>query len=302
MDKKSTFSVDNRLKSYSALAGTFVLAAASADAQVVYTDVNPDQTFGTPGDIYSLDLNNDFTTDFAIMVGSASGTYYGGAINYVIDAVGIVTTSSNEVVGSYGSNANYANALNMCDPIDDNQNFISAPVSTSANVYGAAMGGVVQVTGIYSTTFGLGEFLGTTDKFLGLKLITGGNTHYGWARVDVGLDGKSFTIKDYAYEMTPQTVIEAGDVGQGCTPSAIADISLDRVQTYFYNGSLIVNVGDQVASTGTVTIVNTSGQDVAELTAQPGQNRYEIDGLASGVYMVRTVFAEGEAIKKIMVR
>ena len=53
-----------KLKSYSAYAAAFFASANAADAQVVYTDISPDQTFNTDGASYDLDLNNDGTFDF----------------------------------------------------------------------------------------------------------------------------------------------------------------------------------------------------------------------------------------------
>lgn len=51
------------LKSFIAfliLNATFLI---SAHAQIIYTDVIPDQTFNTNGSVYHLDLNNDSVID-----------------------------------------------------------------------------------------------------------------------------------------------------------------------------------------------------------------------------------------------
>ena len=47
------------------------------------------------------------------------------------------------------------------------------------------------------------------DKYLGLRFIIKGQTHYGWARLDV-LSLSHWVIKDYAYNATPNKPILAG--------------------------------------------------------------------------------------------
>lgn len=48
---------------------------------------------------------------------------------------------------------------------------------------------------------------GATDEFLGFALRRNGNTHYGWAKVDVDSDGKSVTLKEFAVNLTPDEPI-----------------------------------------------------------------------------------------------
>ena len=301
MSKKTT-TLEKRLMNYSALAGTLAVAAGSADAQVVYTDVNPDQTFNTVGAVYNLDLNNDLTPDFPLTVQSATGTYLGGLVNYAILGAGLITASSNEIVGYAGAYANYASALNFGDTVSDIQNFISAPLATSSSQGGALLGANVVITGIYSTTLGQGQFIGQSDKFIGLKLISGGSTYHGWARVDVSLDGSSFTVKDYAYESVANAQIICGDTGGGMITSVNPDQLLKDVRTYYYGGNVMVDVGGDLSQSGQVIVMNSAGQTVREYGLQTGRNRFDVSDLSSGIYMVATRFNEGEEVRKIMIR
>ena len=43
-----------------------MMFSINAHSQIIYTDVYPDQTFNTNGNVYHLDLNNDGITDFNI--------------------------------------------------------------------------------------------------------------------------------------------------------------------------------------------------------------------------------------------
>ena len=50
------------------------------------------------------------------------------------------------------------------------------------------------------------------NKYLGVELTVGANTHYGWIRLDYDLNSAGFTVKDFALELTPNKAILAGDV------------------------------------------------------------------------------------------
>ncbi len=55
-----------------------------------------------------------------------------------------------------------------------------------------------------------GNWIGVTDKYLGVRIKTGIQWLYGWIRMDVNTAGTSVTIKDYACNRTPNTSINAG--------------------------------------------------------------------------------------------
>jgi hypothetical protein len=62
-----------KLASYSTMAGAFIALSSSANGQVLYTDVNPDETYSENGEFYELDLNEDGDIDFSIKVVNYSG-------------------------------------------------------------------------------------------------------------------------------------------------------------------------------------------------------------------------------------
>ena len=63
---------------------------------------------------------------------------------------------------------------------------------------------------------GKGE--GVEDRYLGLKFVTDGEVHYGWARLSVTLGHErqdndvSGTLTGYAYETIPDKPIIAGQI------------------------------------------------------------------------------------------
>ncbi len=48
---------------------------------------------------------------------------------------------------------------------------------------------------------------GAVDEFLGFAIRRNGNTHYGWAKIDVGSDGRSVVLKEFAVHLTPEAPI-----------------------------------------------------------------------------------------------
>ena len=187
--EKSTFT--NKLKAYSALAGSLLAFNNTADAQILYTDVNPDFTGNSNGDVYELDLNNDGTTDFAIQF--VSGPYYGYSIN------GVFAVALNSYNGMGISSSCLPIALNTGTAIDGNITFYS---------YGAM---ALQYDGLlYSGQFG--NWLGVNNQYLPLRITVGTDNYYGWARLDVAADASSFTLKDFALNMGVNQPINAGQM------------------------------------------------------------------------------------------
>ncbi|HVI49151.1 MAG TPA: M43 family zinc metalloprotease [Chitinophaga sp.] len=61
---------------------------------------------------------------------------------------------------------------------------------------------------VYSSTYT--KWVGQT-AYAGIKFTLNGRTHYGWIRMTVSADGSTLTIRDYAYNETPDAGINAGD-------------------------------------------------------------------------------------------
>lgn len=214
---KSSFLANEKIKNYSALAGAFLLGGISAEGAIVYTDVDPDETYTEHADLYNLDLNNDGNVDFIVYVVDIaySGVFsipgiatYSGLFQdiFLFPAPGNSAAASTVSAGAFI----YPYALNSGDVIDTGLNFRSDSVQSMATYLG-----VIDYPAPGSTYpfYSFGNWQGgVTDKYLGLRFQADGNTYYGWARLDCGADHHSFTIKDYAYNSTPDEMIVAGEV------------------------------------------------------------------------------------------
>ena len=177
---------------YSLAAGAFIAGTDKTDAAIVYTDINPNFA-GAVGSEYFLDLNNDNIDDFRI--------YHDSSYNLFLEPL----TGSNSALGSGSGNFAYPYALSSSAPI-------SASAAGSWFNNGYSTGYMSLNYGSYGT---FGNFIGVTDKYIGLRFTVGTNTYYGWVRLDVNSNGSVWAVKDYAYEDVSGTSILAGAMPSG---------------------------------------------------------------------------------------
>lgn len=207
MKTKSTISnsLKQRLKAYSMTAGAIAAGAASVNAQIDYTDIDPDAVASSTDTVY-LDLNNDGTDDFVFIANA--GTYGSGAFNVYQNFA--VALNDNAINGSVTSSYLYPYAVPMNSAIDGN-----SPFNGGSNFQ--TLGWDYFATGATSAAYTFGNIrVGGGDAYIGLLLDVAGNTHYGWARISLDLGG-TLTLKDYAYEQTVCLGIEAGATTGGLT-------------------------------------------------------------------------------------
>jgi len=177
------------------------LAKSSAvAATIIYTDLNPDVTkicnqYNTP-QTFNLDLNKDGTIDFQI----------GGYANHISFnlSVGVAISSLNTNKVACGSLPpdSLPLAMNPGTAISSNLNWVNVkqPLGMVLRAYHSP------------NIHWWGNWTDSTDHYLGLKIIKGSNTYYGWVRLSVSVTAgqSSVTIKDYAYNSTPNQQILAG--------------------------------------------------------------------------------------------
>lgn len=204
MDKDYKNKLKSRMLTYGSMA-TAIGASSNVSAAVVYTDIVPDHVGGGNSQ-YMLDVNNDGTNDFAF---NGYSWFYSGYY-------GTYQSNSFRLQPLAGSNGWQQGGYYGGPGVLSSSNMISA--GQSFGTYSGALN--------YSWGYGCyGGWCSQTDKFIGLRFNIGGNTHYGWVRLDVS--GNSWVIKDYAYEDTPNTPIMAGNVGVPTASTALNVIGMD---------------------------------------------------------------------------
>lgn len=192
---------------YSAAAGAAVLGASVAQGEIVYTDIDPD-AFLMPGGTESYNIDVDGETKFSILCGSISIYRYAAVQN---------KTSNAHWLAPHRGRATYVLAMSEGDSVS------AVPVEKEwmNSVYSSA--NLALFFSVSDTTGGVGHFLGTSGKYIGIKFHDNGNTHYGWIQVDVPSDVSSVTVTGWAYNDTPDGAITAGMVPE---PNALALLAL----------------------------------------------------------------------------
>ena len=223
-------------------------------AQIIYTDI-PDET---PNATYPLDLNNDNIVDFIIQFGGSGST------------IGVICSpqNNNAYAGNFVGGVHLPWALSASNNICD----------TLSTWHGGNNPG----------TMGMGTSVGywpsATNKYLALKLIVGTNTYYGWARFDLLAISSSFTIKDYAYESTPNACIQAGKTNGGS--NEISDKQITIFPNPFISSTTIKTIDN--FKNANLTIHNLYGKAIKQIKNISGKtislSRYN---LPSGIYYIR---------------
>ncbi len=225
------------------------------EAQIMYTDI-PD---ATPNATYPLDLNNDGIVDFVIQAFSSS------------TGIGQMCTpqNNNAYAGEFAGGTYLPWAL-------PEYNSICPSLMTW---YGATNPGTMSVG------TNVGNWVGQTDKYLALKIIVGTDAYYGWARLDVAETSSSFTIKDYAYESTTNTCIQAKQETL-LIPEIRTNSGFQIFPNPFHFSTTIQTTGN--FKHATITISNLLGQTVKQINTISTQAIIlSRENLPSGVYWVQ---------------
>jgi len=171
-------------------AGVAALALVQpAEGEIVYTPTNV--LISVRGlNSYALDLNADGTTDFLINEVARQSIDQSGGTSLVFARP---ANLSNGVVG-YGGKAS---ALQAGDSIGSGRAFRGGKMASLFTFIGTEF----QIRGKWGDV---------KNRYLGLKFQINGETHYGWARLNVGGKPLVANLTGYAYETVPNMPIAAG--------------------------------------------------------------------------------------------
>jgi len=262
----------DKWKAYSGMAAAFLAMDHDADAQVLYTDVDPDQVL--VNDTYAIDFDNDGTTDVGFT--HVVSNFTSSSVN--VEVRGALVAGN--VIGQASSSYVYPNTIaagGVIGPADPNWN---------ASPYGFM---AIRVTSGSSNSL-YGAWPGQTS-YLGCRFVSGaGDTLYAWVQLAVDPQVNSMTILGYAFETTPNTAIIAGDQG---TATAVLDLAGSaRMQVYPnpLRDRATLRIGDDLQGQVSVQVVDGIGRIIqrAELNTLNGSRTMEIDlsTVPTGTYFV----------------
>jgi hypothetical protein len=195
-------SLHRQLNSYAlaaSAAGVSLLAQAQpAEAKIVYTHVHHRIE---PGHTYHLDLVGRGVTDFSLV--NYAVRWCDGLSAYCF---GLEQTAprKNSVMGYYsGDHGTWDSALVAGRRIGPHLNFHPEFGDLASGFSSHLNGGGTRL---------YGQWVDVEDRYLGLRFMIKGRTHYGWARMSVEIKGMNLTatLTGYAYETIPNKPIIAG--------------------------------------------------------------------------------------------
>ena len=277
----------------------YIVTLIQLNAQVIYTDVVPDEV-KTTMQFYNLDLDNNGIPDFPFGLAAFDTVVDFNGLNTPVttDNIALITSISNQVVGSLDSIAvipqsfEVASLLMSGDLISANSNFVGG-----TNI----LGGVLLSSDILAGNpplalpFELGNFSGQTDAFIGVKFSIGGATHYGWARVDVSSTSEQLTIKDYAYNSAAGMPIEAGNT------TSLNESELENVEINIVNDHLFIH-NNSFTSGAIVEIYGVGGKLLYAQGVFKSNTSVDLTSLANQALIVRYRNDNNSITKKIVLR
>ncbi len=288
------------LKVVYAFITTAMMLSASANAQIVYTDINPDTSIirtrlpqrGHVSTEHNMDVNNDGILDLKFILTSSIITgFFPGQPTSITGSVSATPLNGSAILsGSSG----YPAKMNLNDSIN-------------ANVNWSALTSQVMISKTTSsTTTTIGNWNTTTDGFLGLRVIAGSQTHYCWIRLSVeaytsGANAAILVSKDFAYNSIPNQPILAGETGSVTT--GISENSFASSINLFPNPTknhLTIDLGSNNKKIE-VTIADITGK-VIYTTVTTDTNMVEVNtnDFSEGIYVVQIQAADFIGTKKLV--
>ena len=280
MKKTTPQKSSNRLAQYGALS-LAIAGLTDANGQIIYTDVDPDAG-GTSIQV-DIDMDNDGNREFFIR-------QTGNELQ--VNAFNSLSSNANSVPGSIiglDDNFNYPYALD------------SLYVISAGNTKWLSFSSIPSVlnfsNGCINPSY-YSQWCSVQDKFLGLRFNIGGNTHYGWARLDVGTNTNqpgAWALKDFAYNDQAGQSIMAGEG----MPLGLNDNAFSSVKIVALNKSVALFNLPQHTN---YRLFSITGQSVLDGKISNNTHVIEANTLATGIYIIELEDAHSkEVIRKKIV-
>jgi hypothetical protein len=182
--------LERRMLLYVLAAGATLAGASSAQAQVIYTPSDGVLSLGNSH--LAIDLNNDGTTDFSLVDECFSQTScFGGVTMYA---------------KGYGQNAVEQSPTGR----DEEAAALSPGVEIGSQATFKQVGRMLAGDSYFGgRTSSYGPFAHARFRFLGVRFLIHGQTHYGWIGFR-SVDNFTAKLLGYAYEARPNRPLRAG--------------------------------------------------------------------------------------------
>lgn len=285
MKKTALQNFSKRIAQYGALSAAFTGLTEANSQGIVYTNLGDGESVINGS--YYLDLNGDYS-DFTIR-------HRGSSSLGILDIQ--PTCCYNAIIGnnfnySSGGDYRYPFALDYGVLISASADPLSSPNNSWNSYY------VFQNMDFWGNCGSPGYrsmWCGATDKYLGLRFeifnISGNTTHFGWAKLDVdNTAGAIWTIKEYAYNSTPDEPIYTGQKTLG-----IDDKLISKIKVVALNKSIgLYNLPEST----NYKLYNITGQNILEGSIDNNTYVIEANTLSSGIYILELIDNNSHAVLK----
>ncbi|MBP8822923.1 MAG: T9SS type A sorting domain-containing protein [Flavobacteriales bacterium] len=262
LDASRKIGINDKL-AYPGMALAFLAAAAEAEGQIVYTDLDPDVVISFSS--YDVDLDNDGTGELEITRTEFGSMHYVGITDLAPGA---------SILGVYYYNDMFPNVLAPGDPIAaNNPQWEAGP------------------QGWLFSFYSYGQW-NNQSGFLGVRFQSGADTLYAW--VELEMTYNTAIVKGYAYESQPGTAINAGDTGLlTALPaghkaanglSLFPNPAVDRIHVAGLTGTVdlrVLALDGRVVHAQQATLADTQEQALLEVGAWPA-GTYVVEARSGG--------------------
>jgi hypothetical protein len=285
-----------------------MFSIVTVNAQIVYTDVNPDVAVfcyfsGSCSGDYSIDLNNDGINDFTLsprkrQIGCSCGSHggHGGAAGpwTDIDSAVIISTSSSwiaDTAGGYALNSLIDSSLGWTNALH-----VLAKLASECQTCSSGGANLVSL----GTS---GNWYNINGKYLALKTQVGTNYYYGWVKLGVSItqiNQETITIMEYAYNSIPNQPILAG---QTSTTGIIENSFASSINIFPNpaNNHITIALGSNNKKVE-VSIADITGK-IIYTTIVTDTQKVEVNtnDFANGIYVVQIQAADLIGTRKLVI-
>jgi hypothetical protein len=244
------------------LSGLMLFSFSEMKAAIVYTDVIPD-VISSGNYSLSIDLDNNGVPDVDLT----------GASNPNLSFT-VVQATQPQTMNNYILSDGAGNALAL--------NFGSPIAPSSVTWFQMNTTNLQMITVI--NNMGQGTWNGAMDKYLGVQFYINSNIHFGWIRFSFSSTSNTCTLKDYAYDNTPNTPINAGDMLTGLSS---LDFNAGKLNAYPNPAVDIINLDFNPAENVSYLIISdVMGRIVKKIEIPANTEKYilQLEAIQAGVY------------------
>lgn len=288
-----------RLADYAAFAGSIICLMNKADAEVIYTDIDPDVVLDTDGNYFAIDIDNNGTPDFQFL--KSTFTIYDftlGNIYYYNLWAGPMNTAN-----AFAGFSHYYPYPGLLD-------FFPYALSLNANI-GSGLSWqttdyqliafVENIVGYevhcFNCSWNGNSSQDVIDHYLGISFVDEDSLrHYGWIRCDVINNGLKLILKDFAYETEPEYLILAG------SKTTFQEIKPGNIKGEIYTSGNTVYISVPLRPTMefSINIYNLTGQIIYSTQSENPFIEIHLD-VPHGIYVVVVNSGNAKLSKKVLI-